>query len=158
MPKVVSCWSSVAPSNENSNDSGDHRSQRLHVYNYIAKHESKLEDFERRYQLEMNMFEQNLTSETDDKRRILTKSLDTYISHRNDQRQREIFYKISFFRSRMSRRCRRHYRSASISSKISDVIFPQVIVDAPNIPLNKVELAYLSRGKICSIQIDHTYV
>ena len=103
-----------------------------------------IQDYDCRYQQEMSMIEQNSASETGDKERMLTQTLEAYVSHRNDQRQHEIFYKMSFFRSKMSRRCRRHYRSASTKPKMNDVVFPKVIVDAPNIPLNKVELAYLS--------------
>ena len=126
----------------------DQRCQRAMLDQYMEKCETTIQNYDRCYQQERSMLELELSAAvTGNQRGAILALLEAYIAHRNDQIRREIFLKVSFFRSGMSRRCRRYHRSTSIKSQTAaSVVFPQVIVDAPNVPFDKAELAYLSRG------------
>jgi hypothetical protein len=124
---------------------------------YVHKYKSMIQSYDSRYQQEMSMLELDLTVERIDvshPRKALIDSIRSYVSHQNDQIERESLFKVTFFRAGLSRRCRRHYRSSSRTTQTSSIVFPQAIVDAPNVPLNKAELAYLSRGKQNMHSID----
>ena len=131
----------------------DPRSQRKMLDAHVKNYESEIQHYERLSQQEMAMLELDSSVET-----VLIDFIKACLNRRTETMKRDISYQVSFFRSGMSRRYHRHFHSASETTKTTHVVFPQVIVDAPNVPLNGAELAYLSRGKTCFLSRKKTYL
>ena len=148
VPKSFSCSTAIIIKKQDLRN--EQRPQRAMLDDYVQKYESLIQSYDSRYQQELSMLELDLAVERNDNShtgKALIDCMKSYVSHRNDQIERESLFKVAFFRSELSRRCRRHYRSSSRTTETSSIVFPQAIVDTPNVPLNKAELAYLSRGK-----------
>jgi len=127
----------------------DQRIQRAMLASYVEKCETLIRDHEHSYQQEITTLEFDFSVTIDhntDEETGFMNCVKTYLSQRHHHKEHEISFKVTCFQSRMSRRFRRHYRSASKTTHTN--VFPHVIVDVPNVPLNQTELGYLSRGNI----------
>jgi hypothetical protein len=112
----------------------------------LEKYENKIQDYEHLYQQELAALQIQISNPTssDHKRQveILTHFIKQYFSHYTDRCLRQIRYQESCLHAKLLRHYRRH---SSSSSKTIDV-YPQIIIDVPNISLKRTQLDYLSHN------------
>ena len=118
--------------------------QMLHVE--LEKYENKIQDYEQLYQKELATFEVQLlqTNSSDQKDRLemLMILLKKYLNHHTKRWMHQIRYEESCLHVKFMRHYRRHISSRN---KTIDV-YPQIIVDVPRLPLNRIQLDYLSHN------------
>jgi len=75
----------------------------------------------------------------------LLKSIETYLTDRNNRLKEEIYLQMIYFQKKLTRRCRQSQTSSLTEQMIG--VSPQVILDVLHHDFNSAELEYLSRGK-----------
>ena len=111
---------------------------------YVDIYETKIQEYENRYQAELHKFELSSSSLSSmhDGTTILFKSFTNYVNHRTNRMKQEIFYDKTPIYRRQLLRVHRHLKS---TKKIVTVC-PNVIVDLIYHPFTATQLDYLSRG------------
>jgi hypothetical protein len=117
--------------------------KRTLLNNYLHAFEMKIQEYENQYQQDLNKFQQMMSNNMDMNETTLLDCIVTYMDHRTNRMEQEIYDKIPSCRRKL---LRRRQRSSSSTKKIVSVC-PKVIVDVNHVPLNVAQLAYLSRGK-----------
>jgi hypothetical protein len=114
----------------------------------LEKYENKIQYYEHLYQQDLAVLEIQISNPTssDHKRQVatLTHFIKQYFSHYTDRFLRQIRYQESWLHAKLLRHYRRH--SLSSSTKNTTDVYPQIIIDVPNVPLNHTQLEYLSRN------------
>jgi hypothetical protein len=123
-------------------------SKRRILNEQLEKYENKIQYYEHLYQQELAVLEIQISNPTssDHKRQvtILTHFIKQYFSHYTDRFLRQIRYQESCRHAKLLRHYRRH--SLSSSTKNATDVYPQIIIDVPNVSLNHSQLEYLSRN------------
>jgi hypothetical protein len=114
----------------------------------LEKYENKIQYYENVYQQELAVLEIQISNPTssDHQRQvaILTHFIKQYFSHYTDRFLRRIRFQESCLHTKLLRHHRRH--SLSSSNKNATDVYPQIIIDVPNVSLNRTQLDYLSRN------------
>ena len=117
----------------------------------LEEYEIKIQQFEQTYQQELSAFETDISktnncyqqNQTD----AIMQFLKTYLNHRTKSILHNIRYKESCRHVKLLRHSRRRCcRSKKTSSTKTIDVYPQIIVDVPKVPLNSIQLDYLSRN------------
>jgi hypothetical protein len=114
----------------------------------LEKYENKIQYYEHLYQQDLAVLEIQISNPTssDHKRQVatLTHFIKQYFSHYTDRFLRRIRFQESCLHAKLLRHHRRH--SLSSSKKNATDVYPQIIIDVPNVSLNHSQLEYLSRN------------
>lgn len=103
--------------------------------------ETVIENYDHQLQYELFLFQRRFPErETNDN--SLLQSMKTYIENRTTEALCRMGTQMTQIRIRLTRRLRR-----STKAQNAIKVFPEVILDAPDVPLNDAELNYLGRGK-----------
>ncbi|CAF4383889.1 unnamed protein product, partial [Rotaria magnacalcarata] len=120
--------------------------KRRKLNDQLKKYELKLQDYEDLYQTEINIFESKLIQTSLNHQHIqadiFMTLLKCYSSRYTNRLIRQIRYKEACVHVKLVRQHRRHLLS---KQQIVDV-YPQIIFDVPKIPLNRIQLDYLSKS------------
>jgi len=122
----------------------DFKRQMLHIK--LEQYEIKIQQYEYQFEQEFAAFELE-TSRTNSLYQIshvneLMHYLKTYLYHNTNLLIRQVRYKESCLHVKLSRQ----YHRQRLSAQKNIDVYPQIIVDAEKVPLNCIELDYLSRN------------
>jgi hypothetical protein len=122
--------------------------KRQMLYTEVEQYELKIQYYEHLYEQELVVFESEIHK---------TKSLiqmahsnelmhyvTTYLYHHTKLLMGQIRYKESYFHVKLLRHRRRHLHRQCLKSNKTINVYPQTIVDIPNVALNQTLLDYLS--------------
>jgi len=115
-------------------------SKRNMLQNEIRHHETVIENYDHKLQYELLMFKRHFP-DTEGSNNPLIESMKAYIRDRTEQALRNMSTDMTKIRIRLTRRLR-----SSSTAKNAIKVSPEVIIDAPDVPLNYAELNYLARG------------
>ena len=110
---------------------------------YVHAYSVKIQEYERQYRQELSRFKREATNDGLKNETCSQGAIKVYVNHRTNRIKKELFHKIASFRKQLL--CRRQRSSASKKSTVD--VCPQVIIDVDHVPLNAVQLKYLSRGE-----------
>jgi hypothetical protein len=119
-------------------------SKRNMLQNEIRHLETVIENYDHQLEYELFTFKRYFPDITEggSSEILLIESMKAYIRDRTEQALQNMAKDMTQIRIRLTRRLRRS-STAQNAIKVS----PEVIVDAPDVPLNDAELNYLSHGK-----------
>jgi hypothetical protein len=113
----------------------------------LEGYEIKIQNYEYQYEQELNAFNSEIFNTNSSlqmsQMNMLMHLVKTYVYHYTNILLRQIRYKESCRRVKLSRQYHRRRQSPS-TNKIIDV-YPQIIVDVAKVSLNPIQLDYLSR-------------
>jgi hypothetical protein len=122
--------------------------QKLHLE--LEQYERQILDYEHRYQQALSNFELDLwkTYYSDSKNQFdrIMQCLRAYFNHWKTRSMRAIRYKESCLRAKLRRHQRRHTLAQKKEKKEKQIVdaYPQVIIDAAKVCLNRHQLDFLS--------------
>ena len=122
----------------------DFKRQMLHIK--LEQYEIKIQQYEYQFEQEFTAFELE-TSQTNSLFQMsqwntLMHFIKTYLYHNTNLLIRQVRYKESCLHVKLSRQ----YHRQRLSAQKNIDVYPQIIVDAEKVPLNCIELDYLSRN------------
>ncbi|CAF1503747.1 unnamed protein product [Rotaria magnacalcarata] len=131
--------------------------KRRKLNDQLKNYALKLQHYEDLYQTEIDILESKLIQTSLKHQPIQVDIFMTlskcYLSHYTNRLIRQIRYKEAWAHVKLVRQHRRHLLS---KQQIVDV-YPQIIVDVPKIPLNRIQLDYLSKsGRVSSMNMPTT--
>jgi len=114
----------------------------------LGQYEAEIQHYESLYEKELSIFESEIYGNNSPYQishvNELMHYLKTYLYHHTKLFLFHIRYKESRFHVKLLRKQRRHRHRSQLSTEAIDV-YPQIIVDVPNVSLNSNQLDYLSR-------------
>lgn len=119
----------------------------------LQDYETKLLDYEHRYQdefskLEMQLWKQHYSGARDHYDRMM-QCLQDYLNHRSNRTIRTIRYREACVRTALQKLQRRQMSQKSKKKANKVDVYPQVIVDTKKLSLNQRQLDYLSQRGEC---------
>jgi hypothetical protein len=114
---------------------------------YVEAYQTKIREYERQYRQELSRFkqeEEEVTSDMHTNASCSQNTITVYVNHRTNRIKQDVYNKMASFRKQLQRR--RQRSSVSIGHTVH--VCPQVMIDVDHIPLNAIELTYLSRGNL----------
>jgi hypothetical protein len=123
----------------------------------LEEYEIKIQNYEHRFEQQLRAFESE-TSNTNSSFQMprldtLMYLIKTYVYHHANILIRQIRYKESCLHVKLLRQY--HRRLLSTQKNIS--VYPQIIVDVPKVPLNRIQLDYLSCNGKSKLLFNSTF-
>jgi len=115
----------------------------------LEEYEIKIQNYDHRFEQELTAFESE-TFHTNSSHQMchfneLMHLIKTYVYHHANILIRQIRYKESWLHVKLSSQ----YHCRLLSTQKNITVYPQIIVDVPKVPLNRIQLDYLScNGKL----------